>query len=71
MKLKRAERRSGRLEARNEELSQEVEAVRSVRTGVAAEADGGATSRTEMLASAAIWSAVLLAGFHIVSKIKQ
>ena len=69
LKLKRSERRSGRLQAQNEELSQEVEAVKSVRTGVAAEAEP--TSRTEMLASAAIWSAVLLAGFHIVKNLKQ
>ena len=69
LKLKKAERRSGRLQAQNEELSQEVEAVRSVRTGVAVEETP--TSRTEMLASAAIWSAVLLAGFHIVKNLKQ
>ena len=66
LKLKRAERKSGKLKAENRELSQEVEAVRGrARTGVAT---GG--SRTEMWTSAAIWSAVLLAGFHIVTKVK-
>merc|ERR1712173_5282 len=52
LKLKRAERKSGKLKAQNEELSQEVEAVRaasSSRTGVAAEA----SNRTEMWTSAA------------------
>ena len=50
-------------------LNFQVEAVRGVRTGVSAEE--GLASRTEMITSAAIWSAVLLAGFHIVKNIKQ
>ena len=66
LRLKRAERKSGQLRAQNEELSQEVEAVKGARTGVAT-----GSSRTELLTSAAIWSAVLVAGFTIVSKLKS
>ena len=67
LKLKRAERHSGKLEAENRELIQEVEAVKSSRSGVAT----GGSSSLEMLTSAAIWSAVLLAGFSVVKNLKN
>ena len=67
LKLKKAERQSGKLKAENKELIQEVEAVKSSRSGVAT----GGSSSLEMLTSTAIWSAVLLAGFSIVKNLKR